>query len=107
MSVPAPSEARTTHSMRFLPWMSPIRPSTGLSTAVARRFTVRIQVPCAGLGVKPAADVRERRHHHGLHDGEHPAGHRQHGGDRTARSLVHQILHQILHRRKKHQRKRQ
>ena len=43
--VPTPSVAITTSSMRCLPCMSPRRPNTGVKTAVASRFALRIQVP--------------------------------------------------------------
>ena len=53
ISVPAARQIMTATRTRFLPAMSPARPSTGVSTAVLSRLTVRIQAPL--LGVVPSA----------------------------------------------------
>lgn len=42
-TTPAKRKARATTSMRFLPNMSPSRPTTGVATDALRRYPVRIQ----------------------------------------------------------------
>ena len=48
-SVPAPSPASTTTSVRFFPNMSPSRPAIGVATDAARRYAVKIQVTPVGV----------------------------------------------------------